>query len=42
LNGQKKTEDEEIGVDKELQEMQFDRRDIQWEKKLLEVAREAT
>jgi len=41
LNGQKKTEDEEIGVDKELQEMQFDRRDIQWEKKLLEVAREA-
>jgi hypothetical protein len=41
LHGQKKTEDEEIGVDKELQEMQFDRRDIQWEKKLLEVAREA-
>jgi len=41
LNGQKKTEDEEIGVDKELQQMRFDRRDIQWEKKLLEVAREA-
>jgi len=41
LKGQKKTEDEEIGVDKELQQMRFDRRDIQWEKKLLEVAREA-
>jgi hypothetical protein len=41
LNGQKKTEDEEIGVDKELQQMQFDRYDIQHEKKLLEVAREA-
>ena len=41
LNGQKKTEDEEIGVDKELQQMRFDRYDIQHEKKLLEVAREA-
>ena len=41
LNGQKKTEDEEISVDKELQQMRFDRRDIQWEKKLLEVARKA-
>jgi len=41
LKGQKKTEDEEIGVDKELQQMRFDRRDIQWEKKLLEVARKA-
>jgi hypothetical protein len=39
LNGQKKTEDEEIGVDKELQQMRFDRYDIQHEKKLLEVAR---
>jgi uncharacterized protein YfcZ (UPF0381/DUF406 family) len=41
LNGQKKTEDEEIGVDKELQQMRFDRYDIQHEKKLLEVARKA-
>jgi hypothetical protein len=41
LNGQKKTEDEEIGVDKELQQMRFDRYDIQHEKKLLEVSREA-
>jgi len=41
LNGQKKSEDEEISVDKELQQMRFDRRDIQWEKRLLEVAREA-
>jgi hypothetical protein len=41
LKGQKKTEDEEIAVDKELQQMRFDRYDIQHEKKLLEVAREA-
>jgi hypothetical protein len=41
LKGQKKTEDEEIGVDKELQQMRFDRYDIQHEKKLLEVARKA-
>jgi hypothetical protein len=41
LNGQKKTEDEEIGVDKELQQMRFDRYDIQHEKRLLEVARKA-
>jgi hypothetical protein len=41
LNGQKKTEDEEIAVDKELQQMRFDRYDIQHEKKLLEVARKA-
>ena len=41
LNGQKKTEDEEIGVDKELQQMRFDRYDIQHEKKLLEAARKA-
>jgi hypothetical protein len=41
LVGQKKTEDEEIVVDKELQQMRFDRYDIQHEKKLLEVARKA-
>ena len=41
LKGQKKTEDEEIGVDKELQQMRFDRYDIQHEKRLLEVARKA-
>src|SRR6056300_593568 len=41
LNGQKKTEAEEISVDKELQQMRFDRYDIQHEKKLLEVARKA-
>src|SRR6056300_1713576 len=41
LNGQKKTEDEEIGGDKELQQMRFDRYDIEHEKRLLEVARKA-
>ena len=38
LKGQKKTEQEEIVVDKELQQIKFDRYDIQHERKLLEVA----
>ena len=38
LHGQKKTEQEEIAVDKELQQIKFDRYDIQHERKLLEVA----
>jgi len=38
LKGQKKTEQEEIAVDKELQQIKFDRYDIQHERKLLEVA----
>ena len=41
LVGQKKTEDKEIVPDKELQQMRFDRYDLQHEKKLLEVARQA-
>ena len=41
LKGQKKTEDNVIAVDKELQQMRFDRYDIQHEKKLLEVSRKA-
>jgi len=41
LVGQKKTEDKEIVPDKELQQMRFDRYDLQHEKKLLEVARKA-
>ena len=41
LRGQKKTEQEEIAIDKELQQMKFDRYDIQHERKLLEVANNA-
>ncbi len=41
LKGQKKTEEKEIAVDKELQQMRFDRYDIEHEKKLLDTAIEA-
>ena len=41
LKGQKKTEDKEIAVDKELQQMRFDRYDIQHENKLLKTAMQA-
>ena len=39
LKGQKKTEQEEIAVDKELQEMKFDRYDRENEKKIAEVVK---
>jgi hypothetical protein len=38
LKGQKKTEQEEIAVDKELQQMRFDRYDIQNETKIIKAA----
>ena len=38
LHGQKKTEQEEIAVDKELQQMRFDRYDIQNETKIIKAA----
>jgi len=38
LRGQKKTEQEEIAVDKELQQMKFDRYDIQHETKMIKAA----
>jgi hypothetical protein len=41
LKGQKKTEQEEIAVDKELQEMKFDRYDRENEKKIAEVVKKA-
>ena len=41
LKGQKKTEQEEIAVDKELQEMKFERYDREHEKKIAEVVRKA-
>ena len=41
LKGQKKTEDKEIAVDKELQQMRFDRYDREHEQKLKQVAEEA-
>src|SRR6056300_1933152 len=41
LRGQKKTEQEEIAVDKELQEMKFERYDRENEKKIAEVVKKA-
>src|SRR6056300_108598 len=41
LRGQKKTEQEEIAVDKELQEMKFERYDRENEKKVAEVVKKA-
>jgi hypothetical protein len=41
LKGQKKTEQEEIAVDKELQEMKFERYDREHEKKIAEVVKKA-
>jgi hypothetical protein len=41
LKGQKKTEQEEIVVDKELQEMKFERYDRENEKKIAEVVKKA-
>ena len=41
LKGQKKTEQEEIAVDKELQEMKFERYDRENEKKIAEVVKKA-
>jgi hypothetical protein len=41
LKGQKKTEQEEIAVDKELQQMRFDRYDIQNETKIIKAASNA-
>ena len=41
LKGQKKTEDKEIAVDKELEEMKFERYDRANEKKIAEVVKEA-
>jgi hypothetical protein len=41
LRGQKKTEQEEIAVDKELQEMKFERYDREHEKKIAEVVKKA-
>ena len=38
LKGQKKTDEEEIAVDKELQQMRFDRYDIQNETKIIKAA----
>ena len=41
LKGQKKTDQEEIAVDKELQEMKFERYDREHEKKIAEVVKKA-
>ena len=41
LHGQKKTEQEEIAVDKELQEMKFERYDREHKKKIAEVVKKA-
>jgi hypothetical protein len=41
LKGQKKTDEEEIAVDKELQEMKFERYDRENEKKIAEVVKKA-
>jgi len=41
LKGQKKTEQEEIAVDKELQQMKFDRYDRENQKKISEVVKKA-
>jgi len=41
LKGQKKTDEEEIAVDKELQEMRFERYDRENEKKIAEVVKKA-
>jgi hypothetical protein len=41
LRGQKKTEQEEIAVDKELQQMRFDRYDIQNETNIIKAASNA-
>jgi len=41
LKGQKKTDEKEIAVDKELQEMKFERYDREHEKKIAEVVKKA-